>query len=137
MTTTVKKGTGRAAAEARRAKAAQVDAKPTARRIQREASKASGNTETKPESHPERREDSGPAKVARLIEALRPAGWKVTSKTTGNRIEATAKRKTETLVMAFVNGGYDYGTSSYSDGDKTRKIRNVSEAIRLFGEAKG
>jgi hypothetical protein len=102
------------------------DAVKAAKAPAKAAGKA-GNTETRPESHPERRDGSGPAKLARLTSALEPYGWKITVKTTGDRIEATAKRGTETLRQVWVDGGYVYGASSYNG----RKVRNVAEAIRL------
>lgn len=66
-------------------------------------------------------------KAARLKEALEPNGWTVTVKTSGERIEATAKRGSETLRQVWVAGAYDYGASSFNG----RKVRNLSEAIRL------
>jgi hypothetical protein len=124
MTTTVKKGTGRPAAEARKAKAAQRSSLP----------KKAGKPIPRPESHPERRDGSGPAKLARMKAALEPFGWKVSAKTgPGNRIEATARRGKETLRMVWVDGAYDYGASRYLNGDVNRKVRNLSEAIRMLG----
>jgi hypothetical protein len=98
-----------------------------------ETSDKPGKAATRSESHPERRAGSGPAKLARLTAELEPFGWKISAKTgPGNRIEATAKRGTETLRQVWVDGSYDYGTSVYKDGETvTRKVRNLSEAIRL------
>ena len=140
MTTTIKRGAGRPAAAAKTTKAAQrtplpasSTRKPATGKAPAKAAPAPGNTATRAESHPERRAGSGPAKLARLTAALEPFGWKVSSKTgPGGRIEAQAKRGAETLRLVWVDGAYDYGLSKLTDGGKIeRKVRNLSEAIRL------
>lgn len=88
-------------------------------------------------TRPERRASSGTGKLARLTAALKPAGWDIKSKTVGDRIEATAKRDAETLVMVWVDGAYDYGASQYTNGSSNRKVRNLSEAVRLLGCSTG
>jgi hypothetical protein len=72
-------------------------------------------------------------KAVRLKAALEPVGWKVSVKTgPGDRIEASAKRGTETLRQVWIDGAYDYGASQYTNGEVSRKVRNLSEAIRLY-----
>jgi hypothetical protein len=140
MTTTVKKGSGRAAAAAKTTKAAQKTALPEKAALLEEASKLGLTFPTRStkadilaaiRARAEPTAGSAEAKLARLTAALKPFGWRVTVKASGERTEATAKRGRETLVQVWVGGAYGYGASQYANNGSSRKVRNLSEAIRL------
>lgn len=84
-------------------------------------------------------------KVARFRTALEGAGWHVEIAVTGDKVTATARSATdrtagagrgkETVTCAWTKGKHLYGDAVYSNGERRRTLRNLSEVVRLFGGA--
>jgi hypothetical protein len=115
MTQTVGRGTNRAAAKARTSRAAQrtpLPEKPAAPRRKATPGKSA-------------------PKAERFAADLAPYGWKVATKTRpADRVELTATRGTETIRVAWAAGVFDYADpfNAYTNGDRSRRPRNVSDA---------
>lgn len=138
-TTTVRKGSGRAAATERTNRHAQRTAlppkpgvveaarEPIAKAPRKRAAKAPSEPVAAPEAPAP---TDTHTKAHKHATAFSEAGWKTEVQTSGDYAELVAVRGTETIHQAWISGVYQPDAASYTIGDRTVKTRNVAEAIR-------
>src|SRR5882762_304709 len=78
------------------------------------------------------RADHSP-KVARYADAARAAGWVVESDVKGVWERVTANGGPTSITLVWKNASYVYEKSELAANGKMRKVRNVSEALKLIG----
>lgn len=160
-TTTASKSGLRAAAEAKRTKAAQRTELPPKKaaeapvapveetkpkRVRKAPAKASEAPETTPAKAPARKapakaaaEAPKPAKAeeapkdkgARYAGELTALGWKPEVTRKDGLVELTATRGAEALFLSWFNEAHISGGSTYTYSDRTIKVRNPAEAMRV------
>jgi len=75
-------------------------------------------------------EEKAAAVVAKLPSGLKPA----VTKFQGGRVQLTIQTATGTMTLLWdAAGRYDYNFSSYVNGEKSHKIRNISAALKIMG----
>lgn len=136
MTTTIKAGTGRPAAQAKRERHAQRDRKASTRTPvatpERAAQPAAGAGKRAPrvsEATAGLRAASTGAEKAKITAALlRERGWTV--KTKAAALSASLAGATLHLEWGET-GSWRYDSSAYTRNGRTRKVLNVSAALKL------
>lgn len=143
-TTTANKGALRATATAKRDKAAQrtplppknvaeiiADAQEAVAEAKAPRKRAPRKTATPaPEPAPEPAKKTKASRYAAELSAL---GWEPEITTTGTLVELVAKRGSEALYLAWNAEAHVSGTSTYTIQDRTVKVRNPAEAMRVAG----
>lgn len=150
MTATASKAGLRATATAKRTKAAQRTPLPAKNhaenvRLAREAVEESKPAKAKPGkpgpkpvppiTKPAKaapKEEAPQDKAARYAGELSALGWKPEVTRTDGKAELVATRGgTEALYLSWFNGAHISGESTYTYADRTTKVRNPAEAMRV------
>lgn len=100
--------------ERKRARRAAEDAKPA------KASKAEA--------------EAKPTKASIYAKAFTELGWKSEIAQTDGLVELVATRGNETLYLAWMRESHVSGTSTYTISDRTVKVRNPAEAMRVAAQ---
>lgn len=122
MTTTANKAGLRAAATARTAKAAQRTPLPPkpGKVSDAKATIAAAKAETPPDD-----------KAQRYVPQFKERGWSVEVTRSGARQELVAIRGDETIFLSWMGQAHISGESTYTYADRTVKVRNPAEALRM------
>lgn len=80
-----------------------------------------------PEPEPEEPQDKG----ARYADLLAEAGWDSVTERTDGLVELVANRGVEALFLSWLNEAHISGGSTYTYADRTVKVRNPAEAMRI------
>lgn len=134
MTATASKTGLRAKAEATRTKAAQRTPLPGKNhaenvRLAREAVAESKPAKKTPKTVPA--PEATPDKGQRYAGELSALGWKSDVVRKDGMVELTATRGVEALYLSWFNEAHISGGSTYTFADRTVKVRNPAEALRL------
>lgn len=76
-------------------------------------------------------EEAPSGKAERYAGELAALGWKPTITRTDGMHELVATRGAEALYLAWLNQAHVSGTSTYTISDRTVKVRNPAEAMRI------
>lgn len=77
-------------------------------------------------------EAKGAAKAERLQAVVQPHGWTVDiASGPPGRVQAVLTRDIEAIHLAWNDGVFEYESATYAVGERTTKIRNVSQAKQL------
>lgn len=82
---------------------------------------------------PAKAEEAPQDKGARYAGELSALGWKPEVTRKDGLVELTAVRGTEALYLSWLNEAHISGGSTYTYADRTVKVRNPAEAVRLAG----
>lgn len=75
-----------------------------------------------------------PTKANGYADQLAALGWKPEITRTENLVELVATREGEALYLAWMNEAHVSGTSTYTIADRTVKVRNPAEAMRIANQ---
>lgn len=91
------------------------------------AKRAPRKAEPEPEAEPEEPQDKG----ARYAGLLAEAGWASVTERLDGLVELVASRGVEALFLSWLNEAHISGGSTYTYADRTVKVRNPAEAMRI------
>lgn len=80
---------------------------------------------------PAKTEAAKPTKASGYAEEFKKLGWNSDIVTTDALVELIAKRDGEAIYLSWMREAHVSGTSTYTYADRTTKVRNPAEAMRI------